>query len=276
MRQRHGVITHGGETRLHSREPLVDERAHDAHAEPGAGDRARLGGGAAEIRLEDALEFAGLHAHARIGDAQYRLVGGGGMRPLVGGDTEDLDGGRTRGPGNALMDHWCQHHTGQPFDRDGAWAASGQVLPGLLTLFNEEPYLHRAPPKSTGRDLFRPEWLQERLARFGPATPADVQATLTELTASACAESASSYRNNSSFLAVCGGGAFNRYLMARLQALLPTLQVQATDAFGLPALQVEAAAFAWLGRQAVLGLPGNLPMATGAQGARVLGCIYPA
>ena len=180
------------------------------------------------------------------------------------------------GPGNALMDHWCQHHTGQPFDRDGAWAASGQVLPGLLTLFNEEPYLHRAPPKSTGRDLFRPEWLQERLARFGPATPADVQATLTELTASACAESASSYQNNSKFLAVCGGGAFNRHLMARLQALLPTLQVQATDAFGLPALQVEAAAFAWLARQAVLGLPGNLPMATGAQGARVLGCIYPA
>ena len=55
-----------------------------------------------------------------------------------------------------------------------------------------------------------------------------------------------------------------------------TLRVQATDAFGLPALQVEGAAFAWLARQAILGLPGNLPMATGAQGARVLGCIYPA
>ena len=180
------------------------------------------------------------------------------------------------GPGNALMDHWCQRHTKQPFDRDGSWAASGQVLPGLLALFNEEPYLHRAPPKSTGRDLFHPEWLQERLAGFGSASPVDIQATLTEFTASACAASASNYKNNSASLAVCGGGAFNQYLMKRLQALLPSLRVQATDAFGLPALQVEGAAFAWLARQAMLGLPGNLPMATGAQGARVLGCIYPA
>jgi anhydro-N-acetylmuramic acid kinase len=201
-------------------------------------------------------------------------IGGIANLSALGADGRVL--GFDCGPGNALMDHWCQLHTGQPFDRDGAWAASGQVLPGLLALFQEEPYLRRSPPKSTGRDLFRPEWLQERLARFGPATPADVQATLTELTASACAESASSYQKNSIRLAVCGGGAFNRYLMARLQALLPALQVQATDAFGLPALQVEAAAFAWLGRQAVRGLPGNLPMATGAQGARVLGCIYSA
>ena len=201
-------------------------------------------------------------------------IGGIANLSALGADGRVL--GFDCGPGNALMDHWCQLHTGQPFDRDGAWAASGQVLPGLLALFQEEPYLRRSPPKSTGRDLFRPEWLQERLARFGPATPADVQATLTELTASACAESASSYQKNSNRLAVCGGGAFNRYLMARLQALLPALQVQATDAFGLPALQVEAAAFAWLGRQAMWGLPGNLPMATGAQGARVLGCIYPA
>ena len=89
--------------------------------------------------------------------------------------------------------------TGQPFDRDGTWAASGQVLPGLLALFQEEPYLHRSPPKSTGRDLFRPEWLQERLARFGPATAADVQATLTELTASACAESAMAIKTIANF-----------------------------------------------------------------------------
>jgi len=118
-------------------------------------------------------------------------IGGIANLSALGADGRVL--GFDCGPGNALMDHWCQLHTGQPFDRDGAWAASGQVLPGLLALFNEEPYLRRSPPKSTGRDLFRPEWLQERLAHFGPATPADVQATLTELTASACAESAVSY-----------------------------------------------------------------------------------
>jgi len=77
-------------------------------------------------------------------------------------------------------------------------------------------------------------------------------------------------------LAVCGGGARNTFLMARLQALLPTTRVTTTDALGLPAQQVEAAAFAWLAHQAIAGLPGNLPKATGAQGARVLGGIYPA
>ena len=180
------------------------------------------------------------------------------------------------GPGNALMDAWCHIHTGAPFDRDGAWAAGGQVLPGLLVLLKDEPFLHQPPPKSTGRDLFNPQWLQERLQRFGPAAPQDVQATLTELTAIACAESTSSYKKESELLAVCGGGAYNRHLMARLQSLLPGLRVETTEAYQLPPLQVEAAAFAWLARQTLLGLPGNLPKATGARGARVLGGVYPA
>lgn len=180
------------------------------------------------------------------------------------------------GPGNALMDHWCQQHRGEPFDRDGAWAASGQAVPVLLQHLLGEPYLHQDPPKSTGRDLFNPQWLEQHLRQCPPAPAPDVQATLLELTASACAESAMRYKNNSKLLAVCGGGAFNGRLMARLQALLPGLHVLPTDALGLPAQQVEAAAFAWLARQCLLGLPGNLPSATGAQGARVLGAIYPA
>ena len=180
------------------------------------------------------------------------------------------------GPGNALMDHWCQQHTGQPFDAGGAWAASGQVLPNLLAALLDEPFLRLPPPKSTGRDLFNPAWLAPRLQAHPDAAPANVQATLTELTASACAASASSYKNNSKILAVCGGGALNTHLMQRLQALLPGLQVMTTDALGLPALQVEAAAFAWLARQAVQGHTGSLPSVTGAQGARVLGGVYPA
>ena len=180
------------------------------------------------------------------------------------------------GPGNALMDHWCQQHRGEPFDRNGAWAASGQVAPALLQRLQAEPYLHQSPPKSTGRDLFNPPWLEQHLRQCLPLPAADVQATLLELTANACAESAIRYKNNSKLLAVCGGGAFNGRLMERLQALLPGLRVEPTDTLGLPAQQVEAAAFAWLARQCLRGLPGNLPSATGAQGARVLGAIYPA
>ena len=180
------------------------------------------------------------------------------------------------GPGNALMDYWCQQHTGQPFDRGGAWAASGQVLPDLLARLQSEPFLHQPPPKSTGRDLFNPTWLVTHLNRFGDAAAQDVQATLTELTASACAASAESYGKESKSLAVCGGGAFNQHLIQRLQTLLPGVAVAATDAHGLPAQQVEAAAFAWLARQTLCGTPGNLESVTGARGARVLGGIYPA
>lgn len=180
------------------------------------------------------------------------------------------------GPGNALMDAWCQRHTGQPFDDQGAFAASGRVAAPLLQTLRAEAFFALPAPKSTGRDLFSLEWLDARLEGAGDLAPQDVQATLTELTASACADCATSYGNKSELLAVCGGGARNSYLMARLQSLLSATRVTTTDELGLPAQQVEAAAFAWLAHQALAGLPGNLPNATGAQGARVLGAIYPA
>jgi anhydro-N-acetylmuramic acid kinase len=201
-------------------------------------------------------------------------IGGISNLSVLGADGSVL--GFDCGPGNALMDHWCQLHTGQPFDRDGAWAATGQLLPGLLASLMQEPFLHKPPPKSTGRDLFNPPWLTTHLERFGSAAPADVQATLTEFTATACSACVDSYKMDSKILAVCGGGALNTQLMRRLQALCPALQVVATDALGLPALQVEAAAFAWLSRQALHQAPGNLPSVTGAAGARVLGAVYPA
>jgi anhydro-N-acetylmuramic acid kinase len=180
------------------------------------------------------------------------------------------------GPGNALMDAWAQKHTGQPFDAGGAWAASGQLLPALLASLLDEPYFVKAPPKSTGRDLFSLDWLAQKLAPFAAERPQDIQNTLTELTANACIASVCSYGKDSAELIVCGGGAFNLHLMQRLQAGLPTMRVRASDAHGLPPLQVEAAAFAWLARQAVQRQAGNLAGVTGAAGARVLGAIYPA
>ena len=180
------------------------------------------------------------------------------------------------GPGNALMDAWVQQHTGQRFDDAGQWAASGQLIPALLASLLDEPYFSMPPPKSTGRDLFSMAWLAAKLEPFACQRPVDVQNTLTEFTAKACIAGASSYLNDSNQLIVCGGGAFNNYLMLRLQAGLPSLKVVSSDAHGLPPLQVEAAAFAWLARQTTLCLPGNLPCVTGAAGLRVLGAIYPA
>jgi anhydro-N-acetylmuramic acid kinase len=183
------------------------------------------------------------------------------------------------GPGNALMDHWCHQNTGVAFDRDGAWAAGGAVDAELLAALQAEPYFFRQPPKSTGRDLFSPAWLDERVNATQPhrkVSAQDVQATLTELTAWVCAQDVLRFAPSAARVVVCGGGALNRSLMRRLAARLPAVQVVTSEAFGLPVDQVEAAAFAWLARAFVMRQPGNLAAVTGARGPRVLGALYPA
>jgi anhydro-N-acetylmuramic acid kinase len=178
------------------------------------------------------------------------------------------------GPGNALMDHWCSTHTGASFDDNGSWAATGRVIPDLLATLMAETFLQRSPPKSTGRDLFNPAWLQARL----PADylqPQDVQATLTEFTAMTCAHDVQRHGTEARELIVCGGGALNGQLMRRLSHHLPGVQVVGSELRGLPPLQVEAAAFAWLAAKTIRRETSSLPSVTGAQGARVLGAIYP-
>ena len=179
------------------------------------------------------------------------------------------------GPGNALLDHWCQSHLGHPFDDGGEWAASGEVLPDLLNSLLAEPFFARSPPKSTGRDLFNPAWLASHLHGL-QARPVDIQATLAELTASACAASIQRHGPDIGQLVVCGGGALNTHLMQRLAGHLPGVEVVSSAQRGLPPQQVEAAAFAWLAHAAVKRQPGNLASVTGARGQRILGAIYPA
>ena len=186
-------------------------------------------------------------------------------------------GGYDTGPGNALMDHWCRLHTGAPFDDDGRWAASGQVDGALLASLLADAYFAEAPPKSTGRDLFNAGWLAHALARAGGTrAPADVQATLLALTAHSAIDALRASAPGTRELLVCGGGARNGALMALLASLWPGLAVKPTDAAGLPAQQVEAAAFAWLARRFCERRPGNHPGVTGAAGLRVLGALYPA
>lgn len=192
-----------------------------------------------------------------------------------------LSDGRTTGfdcgPANALMDHWCMQHRGQAFDRDGAWAASGRVDAGLLARMQAEPFFAKPPPKSTGRDLFNPEWLGAMIGGGpSPSDPADVQATLAELTAWSAAQAIRTFAAGASRVLVCGGGALNGHLMRAIAAHLPSATVRPTDDQGLPAQEVEAAAFAWLARAFVHRGAGNLPAVTGASGPRILGALYPA
>lgn len=192
--------------------------------------------------------------------------------PAAGGDLMGFD----CGPGNVLLDAWCQQHLGQPFDVAGNWAAQGHVNPALLSTLLREPFFALPAPKSTGRDLFNADWLGAALAVHPAVAPVDVQATLCELTATTCAACVNNYALNSKNLIVCGGGAFNVHLMKCLQALLPSHQVQSSTAHGLPPLQVEAAAFAWLARKTVKREPLSLEQITGAKGARIAGAVYPA
>jgi anhydro-N-acetylmuramic acid kinase len=204
----------------------------------------------------------------------------GGISNLTILQSNDTTLGFDCGPGNALMDFWCAQHTGQAFDAQGAWGVAGQVISPLLNAMLAEPYFALPYPKSTGRDLFNPDWLAKYLLNFADAKPQDVQRTLLELTASAIATCASSYQYKSKQplkeLIVCGGGAHNTALMQRLQALLPDTKVLSSAERGLPPQDVEAVAFAWLARQCLERVALPLPSVTGARGARILGGIFPA
>ena len=180
------------------------------------------------------------------------------------------------GPGNALIDAWCQQHTGQTYDAEGAWAAKGQVNAALLADMQADAYFSKRPPKSTGRDMFNAVWLARKLSAYPQVLPVDIQTTLTELTAWACADSVRKSSPHCQTLIVCGGGALNLELMRRLQLGLPETVVEPSTQYGLPPQQVEATAFAWLAQQAIERNTGSLKSVTGARGARILGAVYPA
>ena len=184
------------------------------------------------------------------------------------------------GPANALLDEWAHRHLQKPYDDGGKFAASGEVNRPLLNALLDEPFFEEAPPKSTGRDLFNPAWLDAKLAAFPNLSPADVQATLTALTATTVAREIERHAADARAVYVCGGGARNPVLLKMLkQALERTgasgVPVMTTDALGVPPQQVEAFAFAWLAMRCVAREPGNLAAVTGAAGERVLGAIYP-
>lgn len=187
------------------------------------------------------------------------------------------------GPANALMDSWCQLHTGQAFDTDGAWGAQGQVHEALLKrLCDSEPWLSLPPPKSTGRDLFNLEWLAPRVqhcaGRLAPSqtlTPQDVQATLCAFTVASATQAILAYAPEVQDVLLCGGGALNSAIVEGLKGALPCA-VQTTAQAGVATQDVEALAFAWLAWAQQRNLAVGNPNVTGARGARILGATWPA
>ncbi|QYX32912.1 anhydro-N-acetylmuramic acid kinase [Sphaerospermopsis torques-reginae] len=183
------------------------------------------------------------------------------------------------GPGNSLLDLAVQYFTNgdKSYDENGSWAASGSPCYPLVEKWLSQDYFRLPPPKSTGRELFGVTYLHQCLqdCQAYQLSPADVLATITELTA---ASIVNSYR---AFLPqmpervlLCGGGSQNLYLKHRLELLLRSVKVLTTDEVGLSATFKEAIAFAVLAYWRQLGLSGNLRVATGADQEVVLGEIH--
>ncbi|WP_062263412.1 anhydro-N-acetylmuramic acid kinase [Endozoicomonas arenosclerae] len=187
------------------------------------------------------------------------------QKPVTGFDT---------GPGNVLMDYWCQQHLDQPFDECGQWAASGKVDDQLLNAMLKDSYFSEAPPKSTGRERFNPGWLESHLKDFSGLPAENVAATLALLTAKTIALDICQYAPAFKEVLVCGGGASNKHLMKLIENELNPIAVLTTASLGIEPDWVEAVAFAWLAKQTLEGNPGNLPAVTGASGKRILGAIY--
>jgi anhydro-N-acetylmuramic acid kinase len=214
------------------------------------------------------------HAAALASAAEHRvIVNIGGIANLTDLAPNGKVTGFDCGPGNLLLDAWAAQHLGKPIDENGAWAASGKVLPELLGQMLAHEFFAAQPPKSAGREQFNLDWLREQLN--GGETAVDVQATLLELTARGIVDAVRSRCPGFDALYVCGGGVHNSALMQRLAALSGK-PVHSTAALGIDPDWMEALAFAWLARQCLQGMPGNLPDVTGASGPRVLGAIYPA
>ncbi|TKS53122.1 anhydro-N-acetylmuramic acid kinase [Luteimonas yindakuii] len=216
---------------------------------------------------------AALLQHPHEPRAVLNLGGIANLTLLPAGRAHDAVRGFDTGPANGLLDAWCQRHRGQPYDRGGLFAASGQVDQALLARLRDEPWFALPPPKSSGRDQFHLGWVESRLA--GRESPADVQATLLALTVTTVADALRASGAETARVIACGGGVHNPVLMQALAAALPC-ELESSTAHGLDPDFVEAMGFAWLARQTLRGLPGNLPSVTGAAGPRVLGGIYPA
>jgi anhydro-N-acetylmuramic acid kinase len=179
------------------------------------------------------------------------------------------------GPGNCLIDEAMRLAYGRPFDPKGRLAATGQIDRKLLARF-DHPYFRKAPPKSTGRELFSREFLIDRCGRELGRRPADVLATLTFLTARTVADSISRFvRKPLQEVIVSGGGMFNRTLMRQLEWTLWPAVPRPITVYGLHPLAKEPAAFALLAIEALRRRAGNLPSVTGAKRAVVLGKILP-
>ena len=233
-------------------------------------DLAAGGEGAPLVPYFDAAFFGGgpVRALQNLGGIANVTVVGRTIRPLAF-DT---------GPGNCLIDLAAQRASRGRlrYDRHGHLALRGRIDHHAIAQLWRHPYFRRAPPKSTGRELFNEEWLRQVFGRRLTTAPRDVLATVTYFTAYSIAQS---YRrfvpHRLREIVVSGGGVRNGTLMTHLARLLAPVPVRTIERYGIPAQAKEPVAFAFLALRAIQGRANHLPQTTGARSACILGSITP-
>jgi anhydro-N-acetylmuramic acid kinase len=203
------------------------------------------------------------------------IVNIGGIANVSVLEGTQLLAGFDTGPGNTLLDHWIERELGNRYDSGGQWAAEGQVETQLLEQLLDHPYLAKTGPRSTGKEVFNLNWLEQCLGPYGECDPQNIQATLAQFTAQSIAHGLNGCSIPIEEIYVCGGGAHNTDLMRRIYREVGSARLATTSVLGLDPDWVEAAAFGWLAHQTLQGLPGNAPQVTGAEGLRVLGGVFP-
>ncbi|MGI9102357.1 MAG: anhydro-N-acetylmuramic acid kinase [Terriglobales bacterium] len=243
-------------------------------------DMAVLGTGAPLVPFLDYL----LYRHPRHGRIVQNIGGIANLTAIPPGASPEQVIAFDTGPGNMVMDALAERLFAKPFDRDGHLAARGEINQRLLAQMLRHPFFRRQPPKTAGREEFGREYLVKLLRQAKGVKKEDLLATATALTARSIAAAATMFLGAGGGLGqqifrefiVSGGGARNRTLMAMLREQLPGVKLHTSDDFGLPSEAKEAVAFAVLAYQTWHRLPSNIPAATGAERAAVLGKIsYP-
>jgi anhydro-N-acetylmuramic acid kinase len=236
------------------------------------------GQGAPLVPLLDYILFA----DARRGRVLQNIGGIANLTAIPAGAAPDAVIAFDTGPGNMVIDWLAQKLFDQSFDRNGALAAEGAVIAPVLAEAVRNPYYRITPPRTAGREQFGREYAARFLAacRKHSRNKKDALATATALTAETIARSYARFvrprmKGSGVDFLVSGGGARNGALMAMLAARLEPMgcALAASEEFGMPAEAKEAAAFALLAWQTWHRLPGNLPAATGALRAVVLGQV---
>lgn len=237
-------------------------------------DMAAGGQGAPLVPYADHVLFSREDRHRAVlnigGIANLTVLPkGGGLDQVFAFDT---------GPGVMVMDGWCDHAFDLPYDKDGLLASKGRLLPDLLKYLMEHPFFVLTPPKSTGRERFGEPIISHLIDLCQDMDKHDVLTTLVHWTALSIVQACRDFVMNRvplDELLIGGGGAFHPLLISLITDHLPEVKVMTLEQTGFDSAAKEALAFIILGHATLSGHPANVPGATGAKSAVVLGQIHP-